>query len=116
MAFNVREGYWGLEHLRLKLCRRLFNLKADLYYINRYANDSRVEILHSQNGQAELCSRCGFVLLKVSFETGWHMEMCSALPLVNLDNPKFTDWRASLFSNEIESAKTAREGAAILQD
>lgn len=121
MAFNVREGIWGLEHLRLLLCRKLFNMKADAFMARYQDKGSKVEVLLDQYGNPALCSRCGFVKLKAVFDSGWQMEMCSALPLVRLENPVFGKWQSSLAGNGSELIsgtpdKTEKQGEAILQD
>ena len=65
--------------------------------MERYARTSaRVEICLDTNGNQILCERCGFVIMKAGFENGWKMEMCSALPLVAIDNPKFQTWLTTL--------------------
>lgn len=65
--------------------------------MERYARTSaKVEICLDTNKNPILCERCGFVIMRAIFENSWKMEMCSALPLVALDNPKFQDWLTSL--------------------
>lgn len=107
LAFNFREGYWGFQHLRLALCKRLFAMPADKF-ISRYQG-KRVELLHDSSGALQTCKRCGFALVKCEFESGWFLEMCSALPLVDLNNSGFCAWVDELASEETLQDK--RSGA-----
>ncbi len=105
MAFNIREGYWGLEHLRLALCRKLFNMKPE-HYISRYAETgTRLAFPENERSDARVCERCGFVIMRAELEGGWLIEMCSALPLVSLKNRGFQNWFSELaVKNKTESA------------
>lgn len=115
MAFNIREGFWGLEHLRLALCRRIFKMKPDSF-IERYARTNvPVETCLDSKGKEVLCERCGFVIMKAVFPTGWQMEMCSALPIFKLDKPEFSSWLTTL-SNPPKELETAKGFEPILHD
>lgn len=121
MAFNVREGFWGLEHLRLGFCRKLFKMKVDAFMPRYQGKACRVEVLTADDGAPKLCARCGFVKMKAIFDSGWQMEMCSALPLVSLDNPVFKQWQLALAAGPSDNAepkvsKTDLQEEAILQD
>lgn len=101
LAFNFREGYWGLEHLRLAICRRIFKMKPDCF-MSRYKKPEcvRTEICYDKDDKPALCERCGFVIMSAHFENGWRLDMCSALPVVSLDNPEFKSWLTRLSQKE----------------
>jgi hypothetical protein len=114
VAFNIRESYWGLEHLRLRLWRQLFKIPAD-YFISKYTTeknppetgDSLAEpqsalfrIPREPEGYGT-CERCGFVLVEANID-GWQIQMCSALPPVHLDSPKFRQWLATLANRDCQ--------------
>lgn len=96
MAYSNRETLGGLEHLRLAVCRRLFHMKADAY-MNRYAkNKVPVEVCLDTSSNPIHCELCGFVVMRAGFDNGWQMEMCSAMPIVDINKPAFRDWLKSL--------------------
>jgi hypothetical protein len=113
LAFNIREGIRGLEHLRLAACRKMFKMNAN-HYIQRYADSGmQTEVYLDHEGKEMHCERCGFVFLKVSLGGGWTMQTCSALPIVKLRDASFREWVTSLTGVAIESAKamTTQTGA-----
>lgn len=105
MAINFREGVWGLEHLRIALCRKLFKTPSDAY-IKRYENKgASIELCHDLAGNAIACDRCGYLLVRARYQSGWTMEMCSAHPLVALDNPVYVDWLATLTQRPVSAVE-----------
>ena len=101
MAFNLRESFWGLGHLRLRLWRSLFKVSPD-HFISKYTSaGNTVRVAKTSDGKDRNCERCGFVLLEADLD-GWLLEMCSALPPVHLDSPKFKQWFATLANNDCQ--------------
>lgn len=96
MALNIREGFWGVEHLRIALFRRVFRKPEDAFMKRYEGMGANIERVLDTNGSAKICERCGYLLMRARFPNNWTMEMCSAFPLVKLDNPKFKDWFTQL--------------------
>lgn len=102
MAFNIREGIWGLEHLRLRLCRKVFKRPAE-HYLPRYESQSiKFATVKLADGSDKCCDRCGFLLVLATLENGWQVEMCSALPFLRLDSPAFSQWMTNLSSYDCQ--------------
>jgi hypothetical protein len=113
LVVNVREGIFGLEHLRLAACRQLFNMKADAF-VKRFAGLAvPVEVCLDASGNPINCERCGFVMVRATFANGWHTEMCSALPLVDLEKPAFCDWLTSLAGKKLDCQKDGCQTADL---
>lgn len=101
MAFNLRESFWGLEHLRLRLWRQLFKVPSR-HFISKYSDTGiRVRQSASEGSAEKNCERCGFALVEADFD-GWQLEMCSALPPAHLDSPKFKQWLHSLANRDCQ--------------
>ncbi len=114
LPFNVRETFWGLNHLRLKACRGIFKMQPDAF-LERFTNKGfLIEICLDEQKNQILCSRCGFVMMRASLEGAWPMELCSAMPILDLTNPAFRDWLTSLSASPATLARA--DGGAILQD
>lgn len=100
MAINFREGYWGLRHLCLAMQRRLFKL-SEQHFLQGFAElGSRIQVLKDENGRQRLCERCGFSLVSYTSDSGWTIETCSALPVVDLRDAGFVDWLEDLSQGE----------------
>jgi len=101
VAFNIRESYWGLEHVKLRLWRQLFKISPD-HFMSKYMS-SGIPMRASQqpNGAGQTCERCGFDLLEADFD-GWKVQMCSALPVAHLDSPEFQQWLAALANRDCQ--------------
>lgn len=95
---TLRETLAGWEHLRLSACKRLFKMKADAF-VSRYDRYRLpVEVCLESQGEFICCEVCGFAMIRAHFDSGWQMEMCSALPIVNFDSKSFQDWLSTLAS------------------
>lgn len=102
MAFNIREGIWGLEHLRLRFWRQLFKVPTDHFIRNYEKQTSASKQATGHDGKPLFCERCGFATIEADFD-GWRVQMCSALPLVKFDNPKFQQWFNKLKEQDCQS-------------
>ncbi len=100
MAFNIRDGFWGLEHMRIALFRRIFRTPVDVHLKRYEGKGAVIEKVLDTNGTPQICERCGFLLVRGRYSNHWTMEMCSAFPLVKLDNLQFQDWFANLTDAE----------------
>ncbi|MBX9725157.1 MAG: hypothetical protein K2X81_27385 [Candidatus Obscuribacterales bacterium] len=114
MAFNIRETYWGLKHLRLGFLRRLSKIQADAFLKQYEGQGVEIEACRDQANQEICCKRCGYLMMRARFETGWFLEICSAMPIVKLNNPAFKDWLTSLAKSPVPIPSAA--GGAILHD
>jgi hypothetical protein len=66
-------------------------------YLKRFSGASLpVEVCLDTEGKPICCEVCGFVNVRATFENGWQMEMCSALPLATVDKPAFKNWLTTL--------------------
>lgn len=101
MPFTPVETFWGVEHLRLALWRKLFKVPQNHFIaaIESTAQTSniRVSVPIDNSGNEQACERCGFAIVEADYE-GWQVQMCSALPLFKLDNPAFRQWLTTLSS------------------
>ncbi|MBX9686452.1 MAG: hypothetical protein K2X27_07090 [Candidatus Obscuribacterales bacterium] len=121
MAFNVREGIRGLEHLRLSACRKLFNMKPETFIEKHRKSGLSVEACIGKDGQPIKCGRCGFILMKSKLENDWQLECCSAFPVFSLKNPDFQLWMRNLAAQSLQSKEHpeisgTKSPDAILQD
>lgn len=92
MVFSIREGVRGLNHLGLRVSRLLFK-KPTTIYLERYASSNlSVEPALDQKGNFICCDVCGFILINTTLDQGWDLQMCSAFPIISLDDPKFRSW------------------------
>lgn len=108
--FTFRETYWGLRHRSLRFARNTLQKPTDLY-VKRYAGTGAVEA-RDEAGCLRECNVCGFCLIVVELDSGWQMEMCSALPVVDVRNAAFQQWAQGLGrSNTQPSAVIARRKA-----
>lgn len=114
MALNFREGFWGLEHLRIALCRHLFRMPADSFIKRFEGKGASIGLCLDLNESPRICERCGFYLVKVTYPNEWFIEMCSALPHVNLESPAYQSWLTTLVSTK--SIQTESPLEPILHD
>ena len=115
MLFTWRETFWGLRHLALRFSRRLLGKPADAF-IKRYAGTG-AEPVQDQNGSVQECLICGFTLISLEMEEGWRMEMCSALPVLDIGSADFKQWAHSLSEPDRKSgggANTHQDAATPL--
>lgn len=104
MAFNVRETIHGLNHLRLRFCRKWLKQPAGRFLPGYVDGSGAVEFSAAlaQSGEQLECPRCGFALVRARFANGWHLEMCSALPIVNPGDTRFMRWLEALADEGLE--------------
>jgi len=116
LALNLKEAFGGLEHLRLAICHSLFNMKHDAF-LKRYAKISiPVEPSLDPDGKPLHCEQCGFVLIRVHFSSGWQMEMCSAMPIVDIESPALRNWLTTLAGSGDANDCQVRDFEPILHE
>lgn len=96
MPFTLKETIGGLNHLRFRWQRKLFNQPVDLY-LGPAAQEQLVRPAMLPDGRMEVCWICGFALARLTLQNEWTLETCSATGLKHvLRNKGLDEWSKTL--------------------
>lgn len=101
MVFSLSESLRGLIHLQLKARRQIFNLPATAFLKRYEKNNIPTTPALDLNGLPAVCDVCGYSLVKITMENQWQLEMCSALPPINIAKTEFKNWSHKLVTTKL---------------
>jgi hypothetical protein len=96
LVFTRAEAASYLKHLTFRW-QRVFWRKPQDFYLQKFSCPNfDWQVFRDHRSQAARCPVCGFAMVRVYLDNGWTLDLCSAMPALQLANPLFARWQAGL--------------------
>ena len=104
MIFKLNEAAGGLKHAARGWQRVALRKPFDRY-VPRFSNlPTPATISLGSSGQVNVCSICGYALVRMRLDNGWELEVCSSEPILSYGVPDFQQWQKALPSPKVPTS------------
>lgn len=106
MVFKLNETAGGLKHMSLAFVRVLAGRPRD-FHVSRFPAGTQIA---THLGKDIICRHCGYVKVSVELSEGWTMELCSAMPILKVTDPRLDEWKQNIPSDSGRLQLAAAKG------
>lgn len=96
MILKAHEAALGIKHVSYRLQRSILQRPTNFHLRKLNSCTMPFAELKDANGVPALCEVCGYAMARIQMPSGWVLDLCSAVPVVNFGKAEFWRWQCEL--------------------